>query len=162
MRRPRHDSVGAGTSLGEVACADKPRAGQVSRGVLTNLLRKQSAAGADLRFLWFSSWDLSGVDLRNTNLEGANLSQADLRDADLRGANLRSAKLLGAKFQGPSSTGRRSRMRWFMGLTSRRCMGSLQNRQQFWSASERSLARPDEHGGPYGTGLCSVRELVTR
>jgi len=78
----------------------KPRAVQASERVLAKLLKKQSAVGADLRFLWFCSWNLSGVDLRNTNLEGANLSQADLRGADLRGANLRSAKLLGANLQG--------------------------------------------------------------
>jgi hypothetical protein len=78
----------------------KPRAGQASERVLAKLLKKQSAAGGDLRFLWLCSWNLSGVDLRNTNLEGANLSQADLSGADLRGANLRSAKLLGAKLRG--------------------------------------------------------------
>jgi uncharacterized protein YjbI with pentapeptide repeats len=71
------------------------------------LLKKQSAAGADLRFLWFCSWNLSGVDLRNANLEGANLSQADL-SADLRGTNLRSAKLLGRTRMMLTGTGR-----WF-------------------------------------------------
>jgi hypothetical protein len=79
---------------------NKPRVGQAREGVLAKLLKKQSAAGADLRFLWFCSWNLSGVDLRNANLEGANLSQVDLSGADLRGANLRSAKLLGATLRG--------------------------------------------------------------
>jgi uncharacterized protein YjbI with pentapeptide repeats len=74
--------------------------GQASTRVLAKLLKKRSAAGADLRFLWFSFWNLSGVDFRNANLEGANLSQADLSGADLRGANLRSAKLLGANLCG--------------------------------------------------------------
>lgn len=78
----------------------KPRAGQASQQVLAKLLKKQSAAGADLRFLWFCSSNLSGVDLRNANLEGANLSRADLSGADLRGANLRSAKLSGATLRG--------------------------------------------------------------
>jgi hypothetical protein len=80
----------------------KPRAGQAQapQQVLAKLLKKQSAAGADLRFLWFCSSNLSGVDLRNANLEGANLSRADLSGADLRGANLRSAKLSGATLRG--------------------------------------------------------------
>ncbi len=88
------------TATGDGESGGKPRARQASQGVLAKLLTKRSGAGADLRFLWFSSWNLSGVDLRNANLEGTNLSQADLSGADLRGANLRSAKLLGAKLRG--------------------------------------------------------------
>jgi uncharacterized protein YjbI with pentapeptide repeats len=78
----------------------KPRAGQASQRILAKLLKKESAAGADLRFLWLCSWNLSGVDLRNANLEGTNLARADLSGADLRGANLRSAKLWGATLRG--------------------------------------------------------------
>jgi uncharacterized protein YjbI with pentapeptide repeats len=74
--------------------------GHPSKQVLAKLVDKKSAAGSDLRFLWFPASDLSRVDLRNANLEGANLSQADLSGADLRGANLRSARLLGAKLCG--------------------------------------------------------------
>lgn len=68
--------------------------------VMARLRSDKSAAGADLRFLHFSFWDLSNADFRNANLEGANLSQADLTGADFRGANLRSAKLLGARLCG--------------------------------------------------------------
>ncbi len=74
--------------------------GHPSKRVLAKLVDKKSAAGSDLRFLWFPASNLSRVDLRNANLEGANLSQADLSGADLRGANLRSAKLLGTKLCG--------------------------------------------------------------
>jgi uncharacterized protein YjbI with pentapeptide repeats len=73
--------------------------------VIARLRDDRKAAGADLRFLHFSSWDLSGVDFRNANLEGANLSQANLSHADLRGANLRSAKLLGARLCGAALEG---------------------------------------------------------
>jgi len=78
----------------------RARPGSARALVLAKLLRKESAAGADLHFLWLCFWNLSGVDLRNANLEGANVSRADLSGADLRGANLRSARLLGAKLQG--------------------------------------------------------------
>jgi uncharacterized protein YjbI with pentapeptide repeats len=89
-----------GKGNGAEKTSGRPRAAHASERALARLLKRESTAGADLRFLWLSYWNLSGLDLRNANLEGVNLSQADLSGADLRGANLRSAKLLGAKLQG--------------------------------------------------------------
>jgi uncharacterized protein YjbI with pentapeptide repeats len=86
----------------EEGAAERTRRGRGSSWdrIIAGLRSSKSAAGADLRFLHFSFWDLSDADFRNANLEGANLSQTDLSRTDLRGANLRSAKLLGAKLCG--------------------------------------------------------------
>lgn len=83
-----------------VPTVTKPRPANRLCRMLAKLRNRESAVGADLRFLWFCSWDLSGADLRYANLEGANLSCADLSSADLRGANLRAANLLGATLRG--------------------------------------------------------------
>jgi uncharacterized protein YjbI with pentapeptide repeats len=59
---------------------EEPSGGAPARGrplawnrVIADLRRNKNAAGADLRFLHFSFWDLSDTDFRNANLEGANL-----------------------------------------------------------------------------------------
>jgi uncharacterized protein YjbI with pentapeptide repeats len=66
------------------------------KALLDRIRDRDSLAGADLRFLWFVHWDLSGRDLRGANLRGAQLTGSDLSGCDLRNAVLEAANLSGA------------------------------------------------------------------
>jgi uncharacterized protein YjbI with pentapeptide repeats len=66
------------------------------KGLLDRIRDRESLAGADLRFLWFVHWDLSGRDLRAANLRGTQLTGSDLSSCDLRDAVLEAANLTGA------------------------------------------------------------------
>jgi uncharacterized protein YjbI with pentapeptide repeats len=66
------------------------------KGLLDRIRDRESLAGADLRFLWFVHWDLSGRDMRAANLRGTQLTGSDLSRCDLRDAVLEAANLSGA------------------------------------------------------------------
>lgn len=75
----------------------RPRAPAArKKGLLDRIRDRESLAGADLRFLWFVHWDLSGRDLRGANLRGTQLTGGDLSSCDLRDAILEAANLCGA------------------------------------------------------------------
>jgi uncharacterized protein YjbI with pentapeptide repeats len=93
-------SGSASDELGEISnrhAARRPRAldGR-KKGLLDRIRDRESLAGADLRFLWFVHWDLSGRDLRAANLRGTHLTGSDLSGCDLRDAVLETANLRGA------------------------------------------------------------------
>jgi uncharacterized protein YjbI with pentapeptide repeats len=70
-----------------------------AKSLLDRIRNRESLAGADLRFLWFVHWDLSGRDLRAANLRGTQLTGSDLSGCDLRDAVLEAANLKGASLR---------------------------------------------------------------
>jgi len=88
-------TVISGLAPGEPREASDPHRGR--RRPQSSVSRKKGLlAGADLRFLWFVHWDLSGRDLRAANLRGTQLTGSDLSSCDLRDAVLEAANLSGA------------------------------------------------------------------
>ena len=83
------------------ALPSRRRASLARKKALVDRIRdRDSLAGADLRFLWFVHWDLSGRDLRGANLRGTHLTGGDLSGCDLRNAVLEAANLGGACLRG--------------------------------------------------------------
>jgi len=70
------------------------------KGLLERIRERESLAGADLRRLWLSYWDLSKLDLCGAYLRGTYLVGSDLSGCDLRGANLEAANLSNACLRG--------------------------------------------------------------
>jgi uncharacterized protein YjbI with pentapeptide repeats len=104
----RRANPNAGPPVGEPGAGPEERRLRVlparpmarKKALLDKIRDRDSLAGADLRFLWFVHWDLSGRDLRAANLRGTQLS-----GGDLSGCNLRSAVLAGANLSGASLRG---------------------------------------------------------
>ena len=66
--------------------------------ILKKVYNHESLVGVDLRNLYLSFINFSGLELRAANLEGCCLSHALLEDCDLTGVNLSNAKLDHASF----------------------------------------------------------------
>jgi uncharacterized protein YjbI with pentapeptide repeats len=79
--------------------------GKHIKHILKRVYNHESLAGIDLRNLYFSFMDFSGLDLRTANLEGCCLSHALLDDCDLTDANLANAKLTHASLNRAKMTG---------------------------------------------------------
>ena len=79
--------------------------GKDLKHILKKVYNHESLAGIDLRNLYFSCMDFSGLELRTANLEGCCLSHALLDDCDLTGANLANAKLTYASLHRAKLTG---------------------------------------------------------
>jgi uncharacterized protein YjbI with pentapeptide repeats len=73
--------------------------------ILKRIYNHESLVGIDLRNLYLSFMDFSGLELRTANLEGCCLSHALLEDCDLTGANLTNAKLNHASLNRAKMTG---------------------------------------------------------
>ena len=67
--------------------------GKDLRHILKRVYNHESLAGIDLRNLYLSFMNFSGLDLRRADLEGCCLSHSILDDCDLTDANLTNAKL---------------------------------------------------------------------
>jgi hypothetical protein len=67
--------------------------GKDLRHILKKVYNHESLAGIDLRNLYLSFMNFSGLDLRRADLEGCCLSHSNLDDCDLTDANLTNAKL---------------------------------------------------------------------
>jgi len=65
--------------------------------ILERIYNHESLVGIDLRNLYLSFSDFSGVELRGAYLEGCSLSHALMDDCDLTNANLTNAKLSHAR-----------------------------------------------------------------
>jgi uncharacterized protein YjbI with pentapeptide repeats len=73
--------------------------------ILDKIDRRESLLGSDLRNLYFTCMNFSGLDLRQTNFEGARLSRGILDSSDLTNANLANTDLTNASFQQATLTG---------------------------------------------------------
>lgn len=73
--------------------------------ILKRAYNHESLIGIDLRNLYLSFMDFSGLEFRRADLEGCCLSHALLDDCDLTGANLTNAKLSHASLNGAKLTG---------------------------------------------------------
>jgi uncharacterized protein YjbI with pentapeptide repeats len=67
--------------------------GRDLKTILRKIYKHQSLAGIDLRNLYLSFMDFSGLELRRADLAGCCLNHALLDDCDLTDANLTEAKL---------------------------------------------------------------------
>jgi uncharacterized protein YjbI with pentapeptide repeats len=79
--------------------------GKDLRHILKKIYNHESLAGIDLRNLYLSFMNFSGLDLRRADLEGCCLSHSILDDCDLTDANLTNAKLNHASFKRAKMTG---------------------------------------------------------
>ena len=75
------------------------------RLILDKIDRRESLLRSDLRNLYFTCMNFSGLDLRETNFEGARLSRGILDKSDLTNANLANTDLTYASFQRANLTG---------------------------------------------------------
>ena len=73
--------------------------------ILNKINRRESLLRSDLRNLYFTCMDFSGLDLRETNFEGARLSRGVLDSSDLTNANLANTDLTNASLQHANVTG---------------------------------------------------------
>jgi uncharacterized protein YjbI with pentapeptide repeats len=67
--------------------------GKDLRNILRRIYAHDSLVGVDLRNLYLSFMNFSGLELRRADLEGCCLSHSILDDCDLTDANLTNAKL---------------------------------------------------------------------
>jgi uncharacterized protein YjbI with pentapeptide repeats len=67
--------------------------GKDLRHILKRVYNRESLVGIDLRNLYLSFMNFSGLELRRADLEGCCLSHSILDDCDLTDANLTNAKL---------------------------------------------------------------------
>ena len=67
--------------------------GRDLRHILKRVYNHESLVGIDLRNLYLSFMNFSGLELRRADLEGCCLSHSILDDCDLTDANLTNAKL---------------------------------------------------------------------
>src|SRR6266511_3610757 len=96
--------------------------GKDLRHILKRVYNHESLVGIDLRNLYLSFMDFSGLELRRADLEGCCLTHAlmdecDLTDANLTNVKLNHASLNGAKLAGAILTdvvalASRSRRNW--------------------------------------------------
>ena len=73
--------------------------------ILKKIYNHESLAGVDLRNLYLSCTNFSGLELCRADLEGCCLSHALLDDCDLTDANLTNANLSHASFNRANLTG---------------------------------------------------------
>lgn len=73
--------------------------------ILKKIYNHESLVGIDLRNLYLSFMNFSGLELRRADLEGCCLSHSLLDDCDLTDANLTNAKLTHASFNRAKMTG---------------------------------------------------------
>lgn len=67
--------------------------GRDLKHILEKVYNHESLVGIDLRNLYLSFMNFTGLELRRTDLEGCCLSHALMDDCDLTDANLTNAKL---------------------------------------------------------------------
>ena len=67
--------------------------GRALKHILERVYNHESLVGFDLRNLYLSFMNFTGLELRRTDLEGCCLSHAQMDDCDLTDANLSNAKL---------------------------------------------------------------------
>ena len=79
--------------------------------ILERIYNHESLVGIDLRNLYLSFMNFTGLELRRTDLEGCCLSHALMDDCDLTDANLTNAKLSHAKSHQSEIGGRHSHQR---------------------------------------------------
>jgi uncharacterized protein YjbI with pentapeptide repeats len=79
--------------------------GRGLKQIIQRIYKHQSLAGTDLRNLYLSFMDFSGLELRRTDLTGCCLNHALLDDCDLTDANLTNAKLCHASFDRANLSG---------------------------------------------------------
>src|SRR5262249_24574621 len=79
--------------------------GKDLRHILKKVCNHESLAGIDLRNLYLSFMNFSGLDLRRSDLQGCCLSHSNLDDCDLTDANLTNAKLNHASLKRAKMTG---------------------------------------------------------
>jgi uncharacterized protein YjbI with pentapeptide repeats len=75
------------------------------RTILQKIDNHESLAGTDLRNLYFSYTDFSGLDLRGANFKGCHMSYATMDGSDLSNADLTDANLIHASFKEANLTG---------------------------------------------------------
>lgn len=75
------------------------------KGILQKVYYHESLAGVDLRNLYLSCMDFSGLDLRQANFEGCRLSFGVLDGSDLMNANLTNANLTNTSFKETNLSG---------------------------------------------------------
>lgn len=75
------------------------------RDVVNKINNHESLAGVDLRNLYLSYMDFSGLDLRGANFEGCRLSYGNMDGSDLTNATLANADLTNSSFRGANLTG---------------------------------------------------------
>ena len=73
--------------------------------ILNKIYDRESLVRVDLRNLYLTCMNFSGMDLRETNFEGARLSHGVLDRTDLTNANLANTDLKNASFQRANLTG---------------------------------------------------------
>ena len=75
------------------------------RLILNKIYRRESLLRSDLRNLYFTCMNFSGLDLREANFQGARLSRGILDSSDLTNANLANTDLTEASFREANVTG---------------------------------------------------------
>jgi uncharacterized protein YjbI with pentapeptide repeats len=75
------------------------------RLILNKIYRRESLLRSDLRNLYFTCMNFSGLDLRETNFEGARLTRGILDSSDLSNANLANADLTNASLRQANLSG---------------------------------------------------------
>jgi uncharacterized protein YjbI with pentapeptide repeats len=75
------------------------------RIIFNKINNRESLIRSDLRNLYFTCMNFTGMDLRETNFEGARLSRGILNRSDLTNANLANTDLTNASFQQANLTG---------------------------------------------------------
>lgn len=75
------------------------------RRILTKIYGRESLVRSDLRNLYLTCMNFTGMDLRETNFEGARLNHGILDRSDLTNANLANSDLKNASFQQANLTG---------------------------------------------------------
>ena len=81
------------------------RADRSLRLILNKINSRESLVRSDLRNLYFTCMNFTGMDLRETNFEGARLNRGVLDGSDLTNANLANTDLTNASFQKANLTG---------------------------------------------------------
>ena len=81
------------------------RADRSFRLILNKINGRESLVRCDLRNLYFSCMNFTGMDLRETNFEGARLNRGVMDNSDLTNANLANTDLTNASFQQANLTG---------------------------------------------------------
>lgn len=81
------------------------KADRSQKSILNKIYGRESLVRSDLRNLYFTCMNFTGMDLRETNFEGARLSRGVLDRSDLTNANLANTDLTKASFQQANLTG---------------------------------------------------------
>ena len=73
--------------------------------IVNKINNRESLLRSDLRNLYLTCMNFSGMDLRQTNFEGARLNHGNLDGSDLTDANLANTNLVNASFQQANLSG---------------------------------------------------------